>query len=113
MFLRNPQGFAETRGIKQSSVYAVGNSVNVVFHKICCHHYFIFKEVFMIRNIAYQITEYTAPVSEQKMHFNIINRLPQYPAAERESMRAEIEKQLFAIFCKYEYAHERQEYSKS
>ena len=59
----------------------------------------------MINNITYQINEDTVPISEQKMHFNIINRLPQYPAAEKESMRAEIEKQLFAIFCKYEYAH--------
>ncbi len=37
MFLRNPQGFAETGGIKQSSVYAVGNSVHAAFHKICCY----------------------------------------------------------------------------
>ena len=90
-----------------SSVHVVSNSVHAAFHKICCYHYFNFKEVFMINNITYQITEDTVPISEQKMHFNIINRLPQYPAAERESMRAEIEKQLFAIFCKYEYAHER------
>ncbi|MCI8584538.1 MAG: hypothetical protein HFI92_01330 [Lachnospiraceae bacterium] len=61
----------------------------------------------MISNIAYQITEDTAPVSEQKMHFHIIHRLPKYPAAEKERRKAEIEKQLFAIFCKYEYAHER------
>ena len=67
----------------------------------------------MINNITYQITEDTVPVSEQNMHFNIIHRLPKYPAAEKENMKAEIEKQLFAIFCKYEYAHERQEYSKS
>lgn len=67
----------------------------------------------MINNITYQITEDTVPVSEQNMHFNIIHRLPKYPAAEKENMKAEIEKRLFAIFCKYEYAHERQEYSKS
>ena len=59
----------------------------------------------MINNITYQITEDTVPISEQKMHFNIINRLPQYPAAEKESMRAEIEKQLYEIFCKNEYPH--------
>lgn len=59
----------------------------------------------MIHNIAYQITEDTVPVSEQKMHFNIVHRLPKYPAAEKENIKAGIEKQLFSIFCKYEYAH--------
>ena len=45
----------------------------------------------MINNITYQITEDTVPVSEQNMHFNIIHRLPKYPAAEKENMKAEIE----------------------
>lgn len=59
----------------------------------------------MTGNITYQIVQDNMPVSQQKMHFNIINRLPQYPAAEKERMKAEIEKQLFMIFCKYECAH--------
>ena len=61
----------------------------------------------MMNHITYQIIEDPAPVSEQKMHFNIIHRLPQYPAAEKESIKAQIEKQLFAIFCKYESTHKR------
>lgn len=55
----------------------------------------------MAHNVTYQITEDTVPISEQKMHFKVINRLPQYPAAEKEGMKAEIEKQLFTVFCKY------------
>lgn len=61
----------------------------------------------MMHNLTYQITEDTVPISEQKMYFNIIHRRPRYPAAEQESIKAEIEKQLFAIFCKYEHAYER------
>lgn len=56
----------------------------------------------MINNITYQIIEDNVPISEQKMNFNIINRLPKYSADEKEHIKAEIEKQLFTIFCKYE-----------
>ncbi len=50
-------------------------------------------------NITYQIDK--AKISQQKMQFNIINRRPKYPGKKRETIKAEIEKQLFAVFCKY------------
>lgn len=53
----------------------------------------------MTDNITYQINR--AKISEQKMQFNIINRRPKYPAGEEKTVKAEIEKQLFAVFCKY------------
>ena len=53
----------------------------------------------MTDNITYQIDK--ATISEQKMQFHIINRRPKYPAKEKETVKAEIEKQLFAVFCKY------------
>ena len=59
----------------------------------------------MTDNITYQVDKDSKAISEQKMRFDIVNRLPSYPAAEKESVKADIEKQLFAIFCKYEYAH--------
>lgn len=53
----------------------------------------------MTDNIAYQIDK--AKISQQKMQFNIINRRPKYSSKEKETVKAEIEKQLFAVFCKY------------
>lgn len=53
----------------------------------------------MTDNITYQIDR--AKISEQKMQFNIINRRPKYPAGEKETVKADIEKQLFEVFCKY------------
>ncbi len=40
-------------------------------------------------------------ISQQKMQFNVINRRPKYSLQEKETVKAEIEKQLFAVFCKY------------
>lgn len=53
----------------------------------------------MTDNITYQIDR--ATISEQKMQFNVINRRPKYSSKEKETVKAEIEKQLFAVFCKY------------
>lgn len=53
----------------------------------------------MTDNITYQIDR--ATISEQKMQFNVINRRPKYSSEEKETVKAEIEKQLFAVFCKY------------
>ena len=53
----------------------------------------------MTDNITYRIDR--AKISEQKMQFNIINRRPKYPAGEKETVKADIEKQLFAVFCNY------------
>ncbi len=53
----------------------------------------------MTDNITYQIDR--ARISEQKMQFNVINRRPKYSIKERQTVKAEIEKQLFAVFCKY------------
>ena len=50
-------------------------------------------------NIAYQ-TAGTDEISVQKMRFAIINRRPQYSAKDRDKIRAEIERQLFAVFQK-------------
>lgn len=40
-------------------------------------------------------------ISRQKMKFDVIDRRPGYSSQERKLVRAEIEKQLFAVFCKY------------
>lgn len=53
----------------------------------------------MTDNIPYQIDK--GKISEQKMQFHIIHRRPKYQAEERETVKAEIEQQLFAVFCKY------------
>jgi len=55
----------------------------------------------MERNIAYQIDN-TDEISVQKMHVTIINRCPKYSAKDRDKIRAEIERQLFEVFRKYE-----------
>lgn len=53
----------------------------------------------MTDTITYQIDR--AIISEQKMQFNVINRRPKYSIKERQTVKSEIEKQLFAVFCKY------------
>lgn len=53
----------------------------------------------MTDNMVYQIEK--TQISEQKMQFNIIHRRPQYQTKDKETVKAEIEKQLFAVFCKY------------
>ena len=53
----------------------------------------------MTGNITYEIDK--DKISEQKMQFEIINRRPKYQPQEKETVKAEIEKQLFAVFCKY------------
>lgn len=53
----------------------------------------------MTDSITYRIDR--ATISEQKMQFNVINRRPNYSSKEKETVKAEIEKQLFAVFCKY------------
>ncbi len=40
-------------------------------------------------------------ISQDKMQFNIINRRPKFSPQKKETAKAEIEKQLFAVFCKY------------
>lgn len=50
-------------------------------------------------NITYQIDR--SAISQQKMQFTVINRRPQYALQERQTVKAEIEKQLFAVFSKY------------
>ncbi|MDD3795528.1 MAG: hypothetical protein PHE06_06100 [Lachnospiraceae bacterium] len=53
----------------------------------------------MTDNITYQLDR--SMISQQKMQFNVINRRPKYVLKERQTVKAEIEKQLFAVFCKY------------
>lgn len=53
----------------------------------------------MTGNITYEIDK--DRISEQKMQFEIINHRPKYQPQEKETVKAEIEKQLFAVFCKY------------
>lgn len=53
----------------------------------------------MTNPITYEI--YRAKISIERMQFNILNRQPIYPTAERQAAKTEIEKQLFAVFCKY------------
>lgn len=53
----------------------------------------------MIDNIIYEI--YKSRISQEKMQWNVINRRPKYSTRERQTVKAEIEKQLSAVFCKY------------
>lgn len=53
----------------------------------------------MTDTITYQIDR--ARISEQKMQFHVINRRPKYSIKEGQTAKAEIEIQLFAVFCKY------------
>lgn len=55
--------------------------------------------IFMTDNIIYQLDK--SIISQQKMQFNVINRRPKYAPKERQTVKAEIEKQLFAVFCNY------------
>lgn len=51
----------------------------------------------MTDNISYQ----KAKISKDKMQFNVIHRRPKYASKDKEIVKAEIEKQLFAVFSKY------------
>ncbi len=53
----------------------------------------------MTDNISYQIDK--TKISEGKMQFNVIHRRPKVESKDKETVRAEIEKQLFAVFSKY------------
>ena len=53
----------------------------------------------MTDNVNFQIEK--AKISEEKMQFNIIHHRPKYQTKEKEAVRAEIERQLFAVFYKY------------
>lgn len=54
----------------------------------------------MISSLTYRIDK--TAITVQNMHFNIINRRPNYPKKEQETVKAEIGKQLFTVFSKYE-----------
>lgn len=49
-------------------------------------------------NITYRTVQ--ASISEGNMQFHIVNRYPCYSAEEKETVRAEIERQLFTVFCR-------------
>lgn len=53
----------------------------------------------MTDNISYQIDN--AKISKDKMQFNVIHRRPKFASKDKETVKAEIEKQLFAVFSKY------------
>lgn len=53
----------------------------------------------MTDNTAYQMD--VARISEQKMQFDVVNLCPKYAEKQKQTVKAEIEKQLFAVFCKY------------
>ena len=38
----------------------------------------------------------------EKMQFNIVNKRPEYNRKELETVKTEIEKELFSVFSKYE-----------
>lgn len=40
-------------------------------------------------------------ISQGKMQCNVIHHRPKYAPKERQTVKAAIEKQLFAVFCKY------------
>lgn len=74
----------------------IGNSVLAIFHRMYCLPK---GGIFMTNNVTYQLDR--SIISQQKMQFNVINRRPKYAPKERQTVKAEIEKQLFAVFCKY------------
>ena len=49
--------------------------------------------------ISYQID--TSEIALQKMQFTVINRRPSYTENDKDTAKAEIEKQLFEVFKKY------------
>ena len=53
----------------------------------------------MADNISYQINK--AKISKDKMQFNVIHRRPKFASKDMKTVKAEIEKQLFAVFSKY------------
>ncbi len=53
----------------------------------------------MTDNISYQIEK--VKLSEDKMQFTVIHRRPKFALKDKETAKAEIAKQLFAVFCKY------------
>ncbi len=44
-------------------------------------------------------------INQQKMHLIVINRRPQYLHRPQDTVKREIERQLFQIFIKYEQTH--------
>jgi len=50
-------------------------------------------------NISYRID--TFEISLQKMQFTVINRRPKYTKNDKDTVKTEIEKQLFEVFRKY------------
>lgn len=53
----------------------------------------------MADNVTYQISKST--ISEQKMQLTVIHRRPKLSSKEKETAKAEMQKQLFAVFQKY------------
>ncbi len=54
----------------------------------------------MTNNTYYQTNNET--ISLEKMQFNVISRRPKYDKKEFESIKMDIEKELFSVFQKYE-----------
>ena len=53
----------------------------------------------MSDSFSYQIDKKYIP--QEKMQFTVINRRPVFSPEEKETVKAAIEQQLFAVFCKY------------
>ena len=53
----------------------------------------------MTDNLSDQVAQDT--ISEQKMQFRVIHRYPSDPAPGRDTVKAEIEQQLFVVFYGY------------
>lgn len=51
-------------------------------------------------NLSYRVEKDT--LSSKKMLFTVINFHPNYSSNDEKLVKANIEKQLFAIFCKYD-----------
>lgn len=45
-------------------------------------------------------------ISREKMQVHVINRRPAHASVRKETVKIELEQQLFAVFCKYESPHQ-------
>lgn len=47
----------------------------------------------------YRTEQFT--ISEERMRFTVVSQRPEYSAEEKETVKADIERQLFTVFSKY------------
>ena len=67
-----------------------------------CYISSFFIVIHMIITVKEGFNLYDEKICIEKMQFNIVNRYPQYSKKEFETVKTEIEKELFSVFIKYQ-----------